>query len=250
MPLDVPSEFVDTGKGRYSSPILAQPYRFYRATRLFRHPINITYIEIESNRVNLTDYISSVQVPGYTDQLSVLPTLSGLNKNIICLLLEKITVKKSKKYGINDDSFADGFYTPLDLITNNPMNKKIAWSQQSINLKTNRKHEYTKASFGGGDRSNLEQIVPTEDILAKYILHKKQPLMYEAARYRINCKDKLYERAGGQNFISRGYFPGRQYEEIDEGLEQGGEGDFGVQTPRKLHDMSNLINNFELKFGQ
>ena len=243
---DVPPEFVDNNNGRYKTPVLAKPYRFYRATRLFRHPINIGYIEKELRQQNLTQIISNAAVPQFMDQLEVLPTLSRLNQNIMCLIMEKVTTKTSDTYGINDDSFASGFYNPLDLLTNNPMNKKVAWTPITINLRTRRKHEYTKASYGGGDRSNLKQVIPTENILSQYILHQKQPLMYGAARYRSNGVECPRERPGGQSALSRGYFAGRQYDSIDEGLEQGGQGDFGVQSPRKLHDMSPLINKHEL----
>ncbi len=136
---------------------------------LFYCPENIEYLtarvaeilpEKMRKDISINCYISKFKLPffawfKYRDPRDTLhaynTTFIDIVKHLMCTstLDEKVRVDNTtQKYGLTEDSFKGGIYTPEDYFKNNVYNKEPDWKRRIINTKTNIQHELKKAVLG------------------------------------------------------------------------------------------------------
>jgi hypothetical protein len=152
--MNIPPEFVKDYHGQYSG---------VGADSLFVHPLNREYMlgmMKEFDPEVIIRYMANFRFPffeqfKYKDQKDILSVYNTTLLNNIRhvayyeKLFNKDHVPDTHKYGLTEESFANGFYSPLDYIENNVFNNEPAWKRRVVSVKTHRKDKLREAVMGG-----------------------------------------------------------------------------------------------------
>lgn len=158
--MNIPPEFIKDYHRQYQGD----------AMTLFVNPVNIEYLkdklkDVDFDQDVILRYISNFRFPFYEqfkykepkDLLNAYNTV--LLNNIRHVAIhekreEKDAVPDKWKYGLTEESFKDGYYTPEDYFMNNCFNKEPAWKRRVIDLATYRNDNYFKAVYGEPTKEN------------------------------------------------------------------------------------------------
>lgn len=142
---------------------IEKQWTFKTAKEMFVSQSNIDYLQDIIGRgetkCDIERYLLHFNYPyfqeiKYSDQKDILNVFNTVFIKTVSQVLNtvKLTASNSRlrnnKFGLTDDSFAGGFYSPEDYFYNNPFNKGPAWKRRIVNTRTYYNNSFKEAIFG------------------------------------------------------------------------------------------------------